>query len=106
MNRRAFLIGCAAAAVAGTVPIIPKELAVYGRSPAMDALDDLKALQELYNQWLRDALPILSEYQMNVFLYGTGALKQIKEYPYIESIHPKDLISLDFAEGIGYNKGQ
>ena len=57
----------------------------------MDALPYLKELQAIYTQWLRDTNPIWQDFHENQFIFGIGALKQIDDYPYIESVHPRDL---------------
>lgn len=64
MNRRGFLAGAVAAALAPSLPPLPAPeavLPIYGTSPAMDVMEDIKALHEAWKE---------------AMVYGRGAVVQ------------------------------
>lgn len=85
MNRRAFLKGCAAVAVASQV--VPSLVT----TPAMELLEDFEQLKASYEQWLKDTADIFSDCFSNTIIFGVGAIRQVEQYPYIESVDPYQL---------------
>lgn len=88
MNRRDFLYGCAAIAVANTSGLA---VAPDNGPHNMTATEVEAAYRAYYKQWQNDTANIFVDYFNNTILFGIGALRQIEEYPYIESVDPADL---------------
>ena len=87
MNRRDFLVGIAAtAAITSAIPALSIEAPISAKV--------------WYDQWLTDTTSIWVNFYENMLIYGTGAIKHIDEYPFIQSVSPKDLLIPELGGGL------
>jgi hypothetical protein len=84
MNRRDFLTGLVAASgitIAGTMPV--------------QLLEPIPIGPLSFDTWHQAFMKAYLDMYENLFLFGVGALEYTEEFPYVRSIHPKNM-TIDF----------
>lgn len=83
MNRRSFLMGCAAALASG-LPVGTGATFAPAQTPEA-------VWRAWFAQWVKDVLPVLSESTANTIIFGCGGTRSCDKYPFVESIPADDL---------------
>lgn len=83
MERREFLIGLFGTATAALTPQIIET--VLAASPQ-------ETWEAFLKQWHLDSMPVFVDYQTNAILFGLGTIRATESYPYVESIHPCNIV--------------